>query len=196
MGFESRPGHTAEGIIRVRGFRTEYGTMRAVSSTLLVTPWHNAAGDGGFEWAADAESSFGLPDEPPTARELPTVAQVLSAFRSAGCHGTPWFEVTGYDVTSDLPDCPDPASCASLGGRDLGEVSLGIDSAGSDDPLTLDHAVTDIGFRKPSSSAVLAAVVSLAPQAGPLLVFDDNGQHVFVVSPGDDPTHLARHWPW
>jgi hypothetical protein len=43
---------------------------------------------------------------------------------------------------------------------------------------------------------VLAVVVALASQAGSLLVFDDIGEHMFVVSPGDDLTHLATHWPW
>lgn len=170
--------------------------MRAVSWSLLVTPLHCAAEDGVLEWAADTESSFGLPDEPPAARELPTVAQVLSTFRVAGGHGVPWFQVAGFDVTSDLSGCPDPATCASVGGLDLGEVSLGVEGADGDQPVKLDQAVTDIGFRKPASSAVLAATVALASQAGPLLVFDGSGEHVFVVSPGDDPTHLAQHWPW
>ncbi|MFD6563185.1 hypothetical protein [Micromonospora profundi] len=108
----------------------------------------------------------------------------------------PWFQVTGQGVTSDLPGCPDPATCASMGGPDLGEVSLGVDGADGDEPVELDQAVTDIGFRKPSGTAVLAAAVALASHAGPLLVFDDSGEHVFVVSPGDDPTDLAQHWPW
>ncbi|SCL57676.1 hypothetical protein GA0070606_2812 [Micromonospora citrea] len=164
---------------------------------MLVMPLRRAAEDGGLEWAAGAESSFGLPEEPPAACELPTVAQVLSAFREAGCHGVPWFQIAGHDLTWDLPGCPDPATCVSNGGLDLGEVSLGVvDGADGDEPVELDQAVTDIGFRKPSGSAVLATAVALASQAGPLLVFDDSGEKVFVVSPGDDPTHLARHWPW
>ncbi len=43
---------------------------------------------------------------------------------------------------------------------------------------------------------MLAAAVALASLAGPLLAFDDGGEHVFVVSPGDDPTILAQRWPW
>ena len=62
--------------------------------------------------------------------------------------------------------------------------------------MKLNQAVTDIGFRKPSSRAVLAASVELASQAGPLLVLDDGGACAFVVSPGDDPANLAQHWPW
>ena len=170
--------------------------MGAVSWQLLVTPLHLATADGGLEWAVDAESCFGLPDEPPAARELPTVAQVLSAFRAAGCHGVPWFQVAGHDVANDLPGCPDPASCASAGGLDLGEVSLGVEGVGGDEPVELNQAVTDIGFRKPSGGAVLAVTVALASHAGQLLVFDGSGEHVFVVPPGGDPTHLATHWPW
>lgn len=170
--------------------------MPAVGWHLLVTPLHVAAADGVLAWAADADSSFGLPDEPPSPRELPTVSQVLAAFRNAGCHGVPWFQVAGHDLASDLPGCPDPAACASAGGMDLGEVSVGVDGAGGDEPATLDQAVTDIGFRKPSGRAVLAVTVALASQAGPLLVFSDSGEHVFVVSPGDDPTQLGQHWPW
>ncbi|MEV4763305.1 hypothetical protein AB0J89_11785 [Micromonospora chokoriensis] len=167
-----------------------------MSSHVLVAPLHTAVADGGLEWVAGAGASFGLPEEPPAARELPTVSQVLSAFREAGCHGVPWFRVAGQEVTGDLPGCPDPATCAAMGGLDLGEVSLGVDGADGGEPVELDQAVTDIGFRKPSGNAVLAAVVALASQAGPLLVVDDSGEHVFVVSPGDDPTDLSQHWPW
>ncbi|MEV7988652.1 hypothetical protein [Micromonospora sp. NPDC085948] len=164
---------------------------------LVVTPLHQAAENGGLEWAAGAESSFGLPEEPPPVRQLPTVEQVLSAFREAGCHGTPWFQVTGHEVTADLPGCPNPARCASMGGLDLGEVTLGgVDGATRGEPAALNQAVTHIGFRKPSGLAVLAASVALASQAGPLLLLDDSGSCAFVVSPGDDPTNLAKHWPW
>ncbi|MGC5288651.1 hypothetical protein [Micromonospora sp. DT231] len=163
---------------------------------LVVTPLHQAAENGGLEWAASAESSFGLPEEPPPVRALPTVRQVLTAFQEAGCHGTPWFQIAGHDLVADLAGCPDPTTCASLGGLDLGEVRLGVDGASGDEPVALHQAVTDIGFRKPSGRAVLAASVALAVQAGPLLLLDDSGSCAFVVSPGDDPTNLAMHWPW
>ncbi|MCW3820599.1 hypothetical protein ONA91_39825 [Micromonospora sp. DR5-3] len=94
------------------------------------------------------------------------------------------------------PDCPDPATCPSVGGLDLGEVSLGVDGASGGEPAALNQAVADTGFRKPSGRAVLAAVVALASQAGPLLVLDDRGARAFVVSPGVDPAHLVGHWPW
>lgn len=163
---------------------------------LVMTPLHRAAGDGGLEWAAGADSCFGLPGQPPSARDLPTVGQVLAAVRDAGCHGVPWFQLAGHDVTRELPDCPDPAGCAPVGGLDLGEVSLGVEGVDTDQPVRLDQAVTDIRFRKPSGPAVLATAVTLASRAGPLLLFDDGGEHAFVVSPGDDPTLLTGHWPW
>ena len=53
-------------------------------------PLHGVARDGGLERAADAAFAFGLPDDPPPASELLTVAQVLATFRQAGCHGEPW----------------------------------------------------------------------------------------------------------
>ncbi|MFI7606889.1 hypothetical protein ACIBTV_17345 [Micromonospora sp. NPDC049366] len=60
-----------------------------MSWSLLVMPLQRAAENGGLEWAAGAEFSFALPEEPPLDRELPTVEQVLLAFQEAGCHGTP-----------------------------------------------------------------------------------------------------------
>ncbi|MEU5562867.1 hypothetical protein [Micromonospora musae] len=162
-----------------------------MSWSLLMFPLHIAVEKGGWEWVASAES-FGLPDEPPPPRELPTAAQVLSALREAGSHGTPWFEVAEQDVTSYLPPCPAPATCHDAEGADVGEVSLG----GDGDPWELDRTVTDVSFRKPYGPAVLAVAVALAERGGPMLVVDGGGEEVFVVSPGDDPTHLARHWPW
>lgn len=164
-----------------------------MSWSLHVMPLHIAAADGGLDWAASASFSVGLPDEPPVARALPTVAGVLTAFREAQCHGSSWFEVAGYDLSDDLPACPDPAICASIGGLDLGEVTLGVDGDGE---AGLDGAVTHLGFRKPSGNAVLVAVLALVPRAGPLLVTDDSCDRVIVVSPEDDPTQLAARWPW
>ncbi|MFI2651820.1 hypothetical protein [Micromonospora fulviviridis] len=68
------------------------------------------------------------------------MAQVLSAFREAGCHGVPWFHFAGHDMASDLPRCSDPASCVSVDGVDLGEVSLGVDGADGDEPVKLNQA--------------------------------------------------------
>jgi hypothetical protein len=104
-----------------------------------------------------------------------------------------WFHVHGVDRSTTLPPCPDPAPCADLAGRDLGEVSL---QAEDGDELELDTPVTAIAFRKPSGRAVLAAALALAPHAGPLLVFDDNADRLFVVSIEDDPSLMAEHWPW
>ncbi|WP_157779059.1 hypothetical protein [Micromonospora sp. WMMA2032] len=167
-----------------------------MSWALQVMPLHLAAADGVIDWAADIDPSLALPEEPSVARELPTVAQVLSAFREAGCHGVSWSRVAGHDPVRDLPGCPAPATCASTGGPDLGEVSLGVDGADGDEPVGLDRPVRDVRFRKPSGTAVLAAAVALAARAGPLLVFDDGMEHLFVVSPGDEPADLARRWPW
>jgi hypothetical protein len=43
---------------------------------------------------------------------------------------------------------------------------------------------------------VLAAMCALAPVAGPQIVFDDSGDTVFVVRPGEQAGDLAGEWPW
>ncbi|GAA1420534.1 hypothetical protein ACFQZ4_06940 [Catellatospora coxensis] len=163
---------------------------------MVAMPLHVALENGGLARAADASLSFGLPDEPPVAGEPPTVVQVLSAFRQAGCHGDAWFRLAVPDCGTGLAVCPDHVNCSTVGGLDLGEVMLGVDGRSRSEPLEPGDAVTDIGFRKPAGGAVLAAILALASQSGPWLVCDDGGDCVFVVSPGDDPAHLAAHWPW
>ncbi|WP_344151274.1 hypothetical protein [Kribbella yunnanensis] len=161
-----------------------------MSWTLMVSPLHLVAADGGLEWAAEASFSYGLPDAPPDARELPTVAEVVRVLREAGCHGDAWFRVPGHG----LPTCPAPGDCASEDGLDLGEVGLQVED--SDEDLRPDQAVDCVSFRKPSGRAALVAATALAAVAGPLVVFDDGLEAVVVVSPGDDPEVLAVLWPW
>lgn len=108
---------------------------------------------------------------------------MLTAFRSAGCHGDAWFG--GVDATEWLPPCS--GSCAN----DLGEVTLGTEGE-----LRMDSPVGDIGFRKPSGTAVLAAVCALTAVAGPVAVFDDSGDAVFVVHPAGRPAELRPRWFW
>lgn len=161
---------------------------------MVAMPLHAVVRSGDLPWVAEAEFSFGLPDEPSAAGELPTVAQVLSAFRQAGCHGDAWFRLAAPDV--GLAQCPDRAHCATVGGLDLGEVTLSVEGRRRAELLEPDDAVTDIGFRKPYGGAVLPAILALVSQTGPWLVCDDGVDRVFVVAPGDDPAHLAAHWPW
>jgi len=61
------------------------------------------------------------------------------------------------------------------------------------DELELDASVTAIQFRKTLSRGVFAAALGLAPQAGPLLVYND-ADTVIVVSADDDPSRMAEHW--
>lgn len=164
-----------------------------MSWSLLVSPLHTLAHNAGWDWAAGVAFAYGLPDQPPPARELPTVRQILSAFRQANCHGVAWFRISGRNPSMDLPPCPDPPKCAEVDGLDLGEVSLQTDD---EDDLQLDTRVTTIVFRKPSGRAVLAAMLALASQAGPLLVFDDTADKLIVVSTDDDESRMAEHWPW
>jgi hypothetical protein len=56
--------------------------------------------------------------------------------------------------------------------------------------------VDGVSFRKPSGVAALHAVCALTAVAGPLLVFDDSADQVFVVWPGERVEDLLKDWPW
>jgi hypothetical protein len=168
-----------------------------VSWSLFVLPLHEATRDGGLGWAASADFSRGLPDHAPGTRPPARVLDVLSAFRAAGCHGTAWFEVSDLDADRGLPQCPDPRTCASTGGLDLGEVGLHVTGqVGDKHPLQVDAAVEGVSFRKPSGAAALHAVCALTAVAGPLLVYDASGDQVFVAWPDERAEDLAGKWPW
>jgi hypothetical protein len=168
-----------------------------MSFYVLVSPLHTRTAS---DWIASAAVTYGIPHPAPPERDLPTVKHVLSAIRRANCHGRAWFHVRGPSASTDLPPCPDPATCAEADGLDLGEIALQTDGATSRwsqttvDELELDTPVVAIQFRNPSGRAVLAAALALAPHAGPLLVFNDFDA-VFVVSTDDDPSRMAEHWP-
>ncbi|GAA3388539.1 hypothetical protein [Cryptosporangium minutisporangium] len=168
-----------------------------MSWSLFMVPLHSLARDGLAEWLASATSTRGLPDEIPLPRPLPTVAEVLDAFRLAGCHGTNWFEVIDEDAGTRLPECPEPTTCASVGGLDLGEVSLyATGQTSSLPPIPADVPVETVTFRKPSAAAVMRAACALASSAGPQLLFDHSGDPVFVVWPGEVTRELELDWPW
>ncbi len=48
-------------------------------------------------------------------------------------------------------------------------------------------------FRNPTREGMFAAASALAPQAGPLVVYDDYDT-VFVVSADDDPSRMTEQW--
>ncbi|MBB5873069.1 hypothetical protein F4553_006503 [Allocatelliglobosispora scoriae] len=158
-----------------------------MSWSILATPLHSVQPDV-LEWAASASASFGVPGQLPPPHPLPVVAEVLTAFRKAGCHGTPWFRVDGLGAGFEL---------ASGGGLDLGEVTLQApDWEDQEAPLTPESEVGSVGFRDPESTAALYAICALAQIAGAMLVFDTDCERVIVVWPGDSPVSLAEHWPW
>jgi hypothetical protein len=166
-----------------------------MSFWLHALPLHTLGSDG-WDWAVTASVSHGLPEYKPKPRALPTAAQVMAAFTAAGCHGQAWFTMETPDASQGLPPCPNPGECARRGGLDLGEVTL--TPAGS--PPGRHHLasgtfVTAIGFRKPASQAVLAGLSALTPAAGPLLIFDDTADRLFVIHEHDQPDNLT-HWPW
>lgn len=168
-----------------------------MSWSMLAVPLHTLGVDGMAEWIAQTGRSRGLPDGVPEALPLPSAAVVLGAFRSAGCHGTNWFEILGEAVGSRLPVCQDPGGCGGAGGLDLGEVSLQSPGrASSLEPMSMDAAVEAVSFRKPNGAAVLQAVCALALIAGPQLVFDDQLDAAFVIWPGDRPEVLQVEWFW
>lgn len=165
-----------------------------MSWSVFVSPLHRVVAEGGPDWAVAASFTYRMPDRTPTSRPLPRVTDFLSAFRSAGCRGTAWFAEEDLDASVRLPPCPNPADCATVGGMDLGEVSLQTVHQG--EAVRANALVEVVAFRKPSSTAALHAACALTASAGALLVFDDSADHVFVVSPGDRPEDLIAQWPW
>jgi hypothetical protein len=168
-----------------------------VGWSLNVIPVPGPADNEVLEWAASASFSRGVPDQPPNPKPLPSVGDVLAAFRAAGCHGTVSSNLSGTDPTAPLEECPDPAVCSSVDGLDLGEVSLRVVGQDEhDQALEPTASVEAMSFRKPVPAAVLAAACALALSAGPQLVFDDSADSVFVVWPGERADDLVAEWPW
>jgi hypothetical protein len=125
------------------------------------------------------------------------VLDVLGAFRAAGCHGRALFRVSDLDASLELPDCPDPATCADAGGLHLGEVLLDVAGhADRADPLQADDPVEAVWFRNPSGAAALHAVCALTAVAGPVLVSGPTEDEKFVVRPDERAEDLAGEWPW
>jgi hypothetical protein len=169
----------------------------AVSWSLFVVPLDGLSRDGMSDWVASAELTRGIPDQIPQALPLPSVAEVLDAFRAAGCHGTNWFKVLGEDAGSRLPECQGSGIRESTGGLDLGEVSVYTTGETSSLPaVPADATVETVTFRKPNPAAVLRAVCALASFAGPQLVFDEWASAAFAVWPGEEAGGLEDDWPW
>ncbi|WP_157546801.1 hypothetical protein [Hamadaea tsunoensis] len=167
-----------------------------MSWSLFVVPLDTLAETGMAEWIASAGFTRGVPEKAPQALPRPSAAAALAAFQAAGCHGTNWFEIVGEPVGSRLPECRNPATCASTGGLDLGEVSLYTAGATTSRlPVAADATVQTVTFRKPNTAAVLRAVCALAAQSGPQLVFDDSAD-AFAVWPGEPAEELGSEWPW
>ncbi len=109
------------------------------------------------EWIASARFARGAPDRVPETLPLPSVAEVLDAWQSAGCHGTNWFEIVGEETCFGRRERPRigygglrSSRAVTLGdtptGRRLGcdeatrfgarqSVSLGGDRAGGRPPV-------------------------------------------------------------
>lgn len=167
-----------------------------MSWSLHAVPLHELANDGMLNWATSVGFSRGVPDRAPKPLPLPSVVDVLAAFKAAGCHGTAWFKVFGEDPASSLAECPGSDACFRSNGLDLGEVNVQVVGHVHSVQVPPDAAVESIAFRKPVGVAVLAALCALALTAGPQLVFDDSADSVFVVWPGERRDDLIGEWPW
>jgi len=163
------------------------GLLSGVSWSILATPLHSVDREV-LEWASSAGFSYGVPDILPLRQPLPRVAEILTAFRKAGCSGAALFRAAGLGEGYQL---------ASGGGMDLGEVTLQAENPFNEsDPLGPDSAILTIGFRHPQGTAALYALSAVAQIAGPMLVFDTDCERVVVVWPADSPVQLADEWPW
>jgi hypothetical protein len=168
-----------------------------VSWKLYVVPVDSLSRDGMAEWIASADCPRGVPEQTPAILPRPSIAEVLAAFRAAGCHGTNWFEVVGEPAGSRLPECPGTDVCTSSGAMDLGEVSVYTMGRTCSVPaVAADAVVETVSFRKPNPAAVLKAACALAALAGPQLVFDESATAAFVVRPGEETQDLEADWPW
>ncbi|WP_232666532.1 hypothetical protein [Pseudonocardia sp. TRM90224] len=167
-----------------------------LSWSIFAMPLHHAlAMDGGRDWIGSGRV-FGRLDLAPGPSDLPTAADVVSALRRSGGHGTPWFDIEGIDQSSILPSCQMPAECDAIGGHDLGEISLHRADERDTGPLAPDVRIGCVSFRKPAGAAVLSAVVELVSVAGPTLAFCDSDLDFVVVSMEDTVDAVAGRWPW
>jgi hypothetical protein len=71
----------------------------------------------------------------------------------------------GHEITHDLPNWPDPTTCATIGGLDLGEVTLGV-YVGGDEQVELHQAVGHLGFRKPFRTSGVGGSLEVGTAGG------------------------------
>jgi hypothetical protein len=157
-----------------------------VSWSAFAIPLHACPSDV-LEWVREL-GGVQIPEELPEPQALPTVEQVLTGLRDAGCWGDAWYQITDENDVI-LPDRPAATDLY------LGEVSITVD--GEVQPsqhVRLDDRVAGLSFRKPGDG-LRRAVTVLVALGGPQLVFDTFGEGA-VVGPdvGDDA--LAPVWIW
>src|SRR5262249_32846590 len=151
-----------------------------------VVPLHACPTDV-IDWVREFEPNA-VPEDLPPPRPLPTVEQVLTELRTAGCYGDAWYKIAD-DGDRVLPERSDPE------GLYLGEVLIRVEGAADlAAPIHLEDRVICVSFRKPRQGMIRAATV-LAALGGDQLVFDDSGQAV-VVGPDQSDESLAAVWLW
>lgn len=159
-----------------------------MSWSAFVLPLHACPVDV-LEWVREIASAD-VPEELPGPRPLPTVEQVLTGLRDAGCYGDAWYTIVG----SGDPILPSrrPDSSPDLY---LGEVSITVEGAEDrSNPVRLDDRVAGLSFRKPQDG-LRRAVAMLVALGGQQLVFDTLGEG-FVTGPDCDEEALVAIWPW
>lgn len=166
-----------------------------MSWSMMIMPLHRIPSEELTALAAGCDVVIGLPSAASLEGRLPTTGEVLAAITDAGCHGDAWFDVTSEDLAGLLRFCQDRSGCAGASGMDLGEIGLTSPDMPVDQPLVLASEVELLSFRTPNPAAVRALSLSLSRVAGPLLVFDDNVDRLFVVEPRT-PQGVLDQWPW
>lgn len=125
------------------------------------------------------------------------MTDLLTAWRAAGRHCEPWFTVTGLDVPAMVRGCG--PGCDPGDERHLGDVMLSIAdrvAPAIEVSMRPDDEVAAISLRTPRIPAALGLACALTVAAGPLVVFDDNVDVMFVLRRDDTVEELIRHWPW
>jgi len=115
-----------------------------------------------------------LPETLPAPQPLPTVGDLLAAFRESGTHGDHWFKVKGGPPSSRGPHDE----------RHLGEISLTLPGIPLERPDEVEESteVIGVGFRKGSRVAIFDALRAFSKVAGDICMLDNDGVLIAILS--------------
>jgi hypothetical protein len=125
-----------------------------------------------------------LPETLPAPQPLPTVRDLLAAFRESGTHGDHWFTVKGRPPNPQGP----------YDERHVGEISLTLPGFPLDGPSEVEESTELIGagFRKGSLVAIFDAMRAFSKVAGDICVLDNDGVLIAILSADADREVLGR----